>query len=214
MGRSFSGKNKFRTRLISEFSFARISSEAARSAVAARPLQMSSGSNHSPFAAIIPRQGAGIIHNADRRQPQAKSRPEAAFIRARCAGSTDAVRPGDRVDHDPHGFAVSTGLCHVRGPLKITFALQGAYSALTFAQAVVFVGKWLPCRAHHPVSANRAIQGRRQIGRFWRDFRPPNSQVSCLCRRAAVFLTILGCLSLHLKIPFPAVVLGREFGPH
>jgi hypothetical protein len=33
----------------------------------------------------------------------------------------------------------------------------------------------------------------------------------CLCRRAAVFMTILGCLSLHPKIPFPAVAIGREF---
>jgi hypothetical protein len=35
----------------------------------------------------------------------------------------------------------------------------------------------------------------------------------CLCRRAAVFTTILGCRSVHPEIPFPAVVLEREFGP-
>src|SRR6476646_3640594 len=33
----------------------------------------------------------------------------------------------------------------------------------------------------------------------------------CLCRCSAVFMTVLGCLSLHPEIPFPVAVLGREF---
>lgn len=35
-----------------------------------------------------------------------------------------------------------------------------------------------------------------------------------LCRRSGFFITILGALSLHAEIPFPAAVVEREVGPH
>jgi hypothetical protein len=67
------------------------------------------------------------------------------------------------------------------------------------------------CAHHHPVSANRRTPGRRQIGRFWRDFRRLNSRLSvsagaqpfswrfwaaCLC--ISKFRSRRPCLSTNL----------------
>jgi hypothetical protein len=48
------------------------------------------------------------------------------------------------------------------------------------------VGGWQfgPLRLHHPVSANRRIPGRRQIGRCWRDCRLLNSRILSLQARS------------------------------
>src|SRR5260221_7445573 len=67
-----------------------------------------------------------------------------------------------------------------------------------------------PDRLHHPVFANHPFPSRRQIGRFFGDFRPTYFPDFGLCRRSRFFVMIFGALSLHPKIPFPAAGLERE----
>src|SRR5258707_14836179 len=61
-----------------------------------------------------------------------------------------------------------------------------------------------PDRLHHPVFANLTFPVRRQIGRFWGDFRPLTSWILVSVGVRAFFVAIFGALSLHPKIPFSA----------
>jgi hypothetical protein len=59
------------------------------------------------------------------------------------------------------------------------FRRSNNLSGLGFKRLVDIEGghRFDPCRAHHPVSANRAFPARRQIGRFCGHFRRLNSRI-------------------------------------
>ena len=54
----------------------------------------------------------------------------------------------------------------VRAALKIAFWLQRAENSRTLMQAIDNAYLWCPCRAHHPVRANRTFSRRVQLGRL------------------------------------------------
>jgi hypothetical protein len=60
--------------------------------------------------------------------------------------------------------------------------------------------------------ANRTIPVRREIGRFW-GISGHSLPGFGLCGHSRIFMLILGALSLHPKIPFPAAGLNAKVGP-
>ena len=66
------------------------------------------------------------------------------------------------------------------------------------------IGKWLPCRAHHPVLPNRVFSRRAQVGRFVPGFPLSVLRRFSLCGSSLSLSAISGAWSPHSKIPFLA----------